>query len=594
MKQKKQIAKWIQKNKTELFIFGGITCVFTVIYGQIYPFLMAGSPDEFGALAGGTLLLGWDWTGVTGTSYYGYGFTILLTPLFLIQDAVLRYFLLHCINASILGGMGVIGYKIMYYHLSVDNKRLCIMSTIAAACYESNLRIGKYVYNELPLNFSVWIVLYILMLLHKTESSHKKRRLSVLLALTLGYSVTIHTRAVITIIIVCAFMLLYFCRHKKNIVVLSYFLVSLLICLSLALYSSEIVKNHLFHALTADKGNANDIFSAVTQGRSMLLQVNIQKIFSFFISIISRLWTLYVLSGGVFVILTCILVKLLKETLNGKKKGEYEASSLKFMATFVGIGIIISMVIFTWNKADSITVGFQKGIVNRQFFYIRYTVLYWIPGILIVFAYLYKKQTKNMVWKCLLVCMLIISTCCFIIQPLLPEAKTYNKVTGTAYFVPFTFNTYDSSISTLYTYNSIALILLLGLISICWLKNKLSVAALISIVCSFYLFLYLLYFDSIPKTQKWKSDTDICYTTIRELEKYEDIGTDIYCVDVSTRYKQLIQFGLAEYHIVSAKIDIINEIDKGIIISSKEINNLNLNFIGNSDFLYIYLYNIEY
>lgn len=573
--------------KTELFIFAGITIIFAILYGQIDPLLMAGAPDEFGALTGGTLFTGQDWTSLTGTSYYGFGFTILLAPIFLIDNPLVRYFLMHCVNAGILGVIGVIGYRLMYHHLAVDNRLFCVLASIAAACYESNLRIGKFVYNELPLNFSVWIVLYLLVLLYETESLSKRKKLSALLAFALGYSLTIHTRALITVGSVCLFLLLYGFYKKSSLIDIPCFVLILTICVLAGLYSTKVVQEILFHALEKGTG-ANSIASSVSQGIAMLSQISSEKIVSFFASIFCRLWTLYVLSCGLFLFLTEILIKQFFKTIRARKNPE--KSVFRFISSFLSVAIIISMTVFTWQKADSITTGFQKEIVNRQFFYIRYLVLYWVPGLLIVFAYFYKNTDKRILKRTLYACIIIVSICGHILQPLLSEKFSYNKVTGTEYFVPFTFSGYDGSIKTLYAANSIMLIFLLALICVCIYRKRQIFTVVISIVTSFYLFAFALYVDSIPKTKDYTEKTYPFYLIVKDLEKSMDLNQEIYCIDIDTKYRKVIQFDLADYHIVSLSIDMINEIEDGIIISAKDLETEGLDLLGESDIGKIYLY----
>lgn len=577
----------ILKKRTEAVIFAGISIVFAILYGQIDPLLMAGSPDEFGALTGGTLLLEQDWTSLTGTSYYGFGFTILLTPLFMIDNPFVRYFLMHCVNAGILGVIGVMGYRLMYLHLAVESRLLCALVAVAAACYESNLRIGKFVYNELPLNFSVWIVLYLLVLLYETEHAAQKRQLSALLAFVLGYSLTMHTRGMVTIGIVCLFLLLYGLYKRASLVSIPYFILTLLISVFIALYLTEIVQEILFHSLEKGTG-ANSVASALSKGSAMLSSISSEKIVSFFASLFCRLWTLYVLSGGLFLFLTGILIKQLFKIFQVRKNPE--KSVFRFISAFLSVAIIVSMFVFTWDKANSITTGFQKGIVNRQFFYIRYLVLYWVPGLLLVFAGFYKYTDKRFLKRTLYACMIIVSICGYILQPLLPETSFYNKVTGTEYFVPFTFSGYDSSIKTLYMANSVMLILLLFLTSICIYRRQFAIMSVISILCSFYLFAFSLFGDSIPKTKGYTESTFPFVQIVKDLEKSMELNREIYCIGIAVKYMKVIQFDLADYHVIKASVDITDDIESGIIISDRELEAEELELLGEAGIGKIYLF----
>lgn len=159
-----------------------------------------GTADELGALSYPATLAGFDWSDALAgwCNYYGGGFTVLFTPLFLLfsdEPVVLyRAILLICIIAQTL--CAFICYRILTRYLHVADHFFAVV-TSAAISYL--LLIPGVVYvNEHAVILIVWLIALLLFKLADAELTAKKRAwLSILLLLLLSWSILIHTRCIV-------------------------------------------------------------------------------------------------------------------------------------------------------------------------------------------------------------------------------------------------------------------------------------------------------------------------------------------------------------------------------------------------------------
>lgn len=222
------------KHNIPFAIFILILFFYLISYiGKIYGFVFF--PDEFGYWFYAAKAAGYDWSNIVSLgSYYSFGYSLILTPVFLIcSNAVTAYRTAVVINFILMGCAG--------YVLSLLTCKLCSddmntqkneLYTILGILYVSTLFYAKTTLTETLLMVSFIFAAYILYEYMQT----RKKILLLLVALLVIHMYTIHMRS-LAVIIALAVTILYqtIREHRKFGMVLAVIIVSAIL-LVLAAY----------------------------------------------------------------------------------------------------------------------------------------------------------------------------------------------------------------------------------------------------------------------------------------------------------------------------------------------------------------------
>ncbi len=172
--------------------------------------------DEVAMLKVPAYLAGFDWSSSTANaSYYGFGYFALFFPLFLFKlDIVTIYRSILIITSLIEGIIPILCFDMLESLWKVKKDVEKISITVIVSLITVNPPYNLI--NEHVLIMIIWVTVF---LMCKLSTKQEKRRLySGLLALTLVYSLTIHTRAIIIIGAVIVTIVLYFLLYRKSLV----------------------------------------------------------------------------------------------------------------------------------------------------------------------------------------------------------------------------------------------------------------------------------------------------------------------------------------------------------------------------------------
>ena len=100
---------WCIRHKYSIIFITFLFCVYEYSITRVYGFILF--PDEFGYWSYAAKLAGYDWSDIVSLgSYYSYGYSLILFPIFLLcKDAILAYRVAVSINFVLLAG----GYVIL-------------------------------------------------------------------------------------------------------------------------------------------------------------------------------------------------------------------------------------------------------------------------------------------------------------------------------------------------------------------------------------------------------------------------------------------------------------------------------------------------
>lgn len=151
--------------------------------------------------------------------FYGTDFYVLLTPLFyLVQEPIIIRQVALGLVVFIVLLQAVISFKIMIEFLNVTDKKFAFLLSIGLSflpVIRSNMAI-----NEPPLEFFMWLVLYLTLININSTNKTIIVRNTIVIALVLCYTRTIHGRALTFIVAFSITIVLCMVLFKKKIVAL--------------------------------------------------------------------------------------------------------------------------------------------------------------------------------------------------------------------------------------------------------------------------------------------------------------------------------------------------------------------------------------
>lgn len=190
--------------------------------------------DAINPLAFGFMARGDDWSRYLAADgyYYKYGQLLFYFPfIYLIRDNVILYRVLLTVNALLVSCIALCAYEILTRHFkSTDKENNFFISLLTAVSPIITLN-SKYTWAEPVLMLLPWILLLLLLNSMEDEYSRKKKYVySIAIAVVQVYAYMVHTRGLVILIasVICVCLMRVIC-HNKNISMIMYFIVTLLL-----------------------------------------------------------------------------------------------------------------------------------------------------------------------------------------------------------------------------------------------------------------------------------------------------------------------------------------------------------------------------
>ena len=207
------MTKKVEKN----WIYQGFICLLILGiygYGVSHIWGMCIYPDEFGYWSTAARMAGWDWSQITSLgSYYSFGYSILLYPiLMLTSDSVAAYRLAVMLNAVLMCVASFLLQKMGEELFPNRSEMYRILLSGISVLYPSWIFYMQTTMTEAILAFMVILVGYLfLKLLEKPGVIN-----AILLSLAVGYTYTLHMRAVGLVIACILTVLIWGILEKKS------------------------------------------------------------------------------------------------------------------------------------------------------------------------------------------------------------------------------------------------------------------------------------------------------------------------------------------------------------------------------------------
>ena len=292
---------------------------------------MSISGDEIFSFWPAAKLAGYDWNGVmSGYRYYGFGYTAVLVPFFLlIRNPVILYKTLVLLMVLFQSLAAPIASHLMKRFFHVKKASLIIIAGIVCS-YCVGLR-AVYTYPEFLYDLLVWIIVWILLILSEKPSL----KWTVILWAVTVYACTVHSRGVTLVFAILAAAILYQIWFRKPL--LNWWATILLACAALFLYRFGI--QYVLSFLGINHPVANT--TVPLQSGSLALLVGEPKSWiSWFYIILGQLNEGIMMSAGLAVPAVWILMKMIfsKQEKIKRNRGILCIGVFCFVAIIITIG----------------------------------------------------------------------------------------------------------------------------------------------------------------------------------------------------------------------------------------------------------------
>ena len=481
-----------------------------------YPLCVTG--DELFLFYLPAKLAGLDWSSsMDSYRYYGYGFNILMTPLFYyIDDPVKLYRSILIILAVLQGVIPIICCGLLRYFFHVDNLKQ--ITVISITC---SYMVGVsccFMYNEHVYIIAVWICFLLLAKLFGLKYRKERVFYSVLLSVSMIFALTIHQRAV-TLLLAYIFLNVYtLIFYRKRVGYVS------IVC---ALYGAGYLLHRRIMAWNNDflVGNIKKAGEEIQNTEVSIPAINSLKDCEYLRAVIRIAFSqinalnFRTLGLGLFVFVLGVYITYIL-----LKKRNMQWNPIIIIFGVFGVCCILMTILgqaFSWGW------GVKRAYINndahddglRALSYTRYFFPYVPPVLLAVFAF--ARENVDEIKKLFKYNVILSITLCEIwIKDVVPLAQNRSTALETAALaLAFRFGYVTESISgSDYLRSSFLLIIAIVVICACFKHKKMNTVLICLCIMTLYCYGFSAICNHSKKEQINYSYADASYELFREVD----------------------------------------------------------------------------
>lgn len=574
----------IIKYKIVIFIFL-LSFIPRFVCNLYVPFISIIS-DEVSTISSAAIFAGYDWSNVVSLAgYYGGGMTVFFAPILrFVSNPIIAFQIIINILALLQASTSLICYKMLKNFFKIDKFSHLVLLSILGSYIVT--RRATNVTNESMLIFLTWLLLYILLRLHYVNLNnqfYKRRIYSIILAIIVGYSLTVHTRSITFILGMLFLFIIYYIIYKKCLFSPLFFLVPFIITYFGGYFFIEYVKS----------SNAMGEAGAIVRNDSVpgmnKLIFSPDYWFSLFTIIVGQLTTISVFTAGLFIFTMILFFHQVIQIINRRDLFlQDDVYSLRkqflfiiffFLIPCVAITIVgqsLSWLVDVKNGIDSGTGTVNYGL--KALTYIRYFGPYVSPlivGTLLYFLYI-RDNLKLIVQISVISLVVLYGLFIFCCVPYL-----YNNPSGKEAFLPFTLQSNNSLElgRSFYLFGIFISSLVTMVFLLFYVNKKHTIWLIIIIIFMGYQYVYNIFRLDIDVSHKY---TDTALSTYYSLEKVlSTLPNQIYVEDLEKQSDHQIyytyQFLFKDKQVIPTNPSV--ELDEVIYISNGL--NSNINYLEN-------------
>ncbi len=510
------------------------------------PFLVSLSslPTEFSSLAMGAQLLGYQWDSTIQTfGYYGTGFYTLLTPLLKIPDTYWRHQAFLLVVCALYAACSAICFWMMDRYFKIHSRAFSLIVSVLlsfAAVSRSNVAS-----NEGPLQIILWLCLLLLMqnILYHPGSDGSKRAFllrSILLAVLLAWSRTIHERAIVLIIAFVLGVVLYHICYRRPVIHYVAFAVPFAVGLALSAWYVWLVKDLVWsNVSTAELVNSLDMVagSMISNLKFLRTAVGWQAYFTNTITLVfsGNIYSLGAFFVAMLAAFSAAWAGFARRIQRLRGPGRLALAhpderdeSIFFLlaiilAACVGATVLSHGLISLHGTTNRLASGSS---VSRSSFLLRYYYVFLTPLFMLVgvAAYRARETVLRMIrYSAVAFVPVCFCTLAFVAAPAL--AAPSPVMDATLYYSPFTFRSQTESLTPLQFF--IVLTVVFFLYGVCYVllrKQLLKTVAVLLLAVSCYQYTYLSFVKDVSYANSLYSQVDATIALDRAGLLSEDVN----------------------------------------------------------------------
>ncbi|MBD5496303.1 MAG: hypothetical protein HDR11_00860 [Lachnospiraceae bacterium] len=544
---------------------------------RIWGFILNGRlmliADEMGMLVSAASLAGRDWSGIT-LSYYGFGYAVFLTPIFLLtNNPYVIYWSIMAIGAALLSLSVVIGYHILRKYLGIENRIYAILASIS--CSMLALTDMRCINNEPMIVLLCWSLLWLIFLLVKYHNCEKQNvKYTILVIILLTYALTVHSRLMVLWSAFVFLIIIYYIFYKR-------ILVSLKIGLPFGIFSFIAVLKVISFVQTCfwktdENGYLHNSISSTSEGMVSKITSLLQSTDSWnavFNIAMGNLCTSLFFTSGMICFCGVVLYKFIKSHVSRSdsfwekiKPNQGVNRMIEAGSIFFGVAFFITLagLMVQWGelvaKGQALGYGADTS-ATKVFVYIRYYSCYISVVLLMFFAFIY--HNKNILKKYMARVWLVFAFMhSYWFLGIVPYIQTSSI--GLTVFGSYGFYTLHDTVTSLnlYLICGVLLLALFAGVCICYKKGKI----LTPIILMLLLIVFRYYYNGIFLNETNGHKANAGYRFVKGMEDEIELPLTFY---LRLPYTNCLayQFFLNEYIMIPSN-DFPVELEYGIVITS--------------------------
>jgi len=532
----------------------------------VFKFFLPGSLHPTSAIeghmAGAAMLAGLDWSGVFGGYLYaGFGSNWYLFPLFMFDLSPNTIYIVMGLNQTLLIAFtGVIAYNMMTDIFDIYDKKIAVITSMAAACLYSDIFWSNPILSETMMVFMTWSILYVLLIMAKRAELLKPNKIqSLLLSFLMCYSLLLSTRMLFVWGAVLVFILCYLITSKKMLVNLWVFLPSIVIQYFIATHLINYVQT-IFYLVAEGETITNDfnsIFGILSL--STLLFTGFTSLVAMARLIIAYMNNIFALSSGLvyisFAAIVLVFVCLIWKKTRVQTQTIINENKTLFAAAMYSVSLVAATtVLMAYNYLPQNQTSNPDTI---SFMFDRYWRIGLAPTVVFSIVILYRM--KNPIIKKLLLIStgIIIAVSilfAFYVAPLIhPEALMRSGPEWTVY-EPLTFwnwvagEPFEPTPMNFFTMALIASVITLVLFILIG-KRKLHLVSMVLLAWFIFNYSYTTINSHIPMARRSAAENHQVYELFSNAEISAEEYYTIYSLS-DRRSLANLQFKLYKHHLV--------------------------------------------
>lgn len=563
--------RFLSKYKFQLCIFFGIFLFKTIINLAFGTLVMTTGQDEFGTVASASYFAGYDWSAIVSEiKYYGFGYSMLMAPIYWITDNPQIIFqVMIGFNSICLGISGVICYNILKDIFEIDYDKFNVIASLASVFFTCVMLNSNAVFNECALMMIEWLMVYLLLLMQRRKDSGMSTLvLTIIFSLVSVYAFTVHTRIIYVLGASFIFIVFYFILKRKFLVNIPAFVGIMGVGYILVQKLIKYVQLKIW--LTNDPEKLKNSVSNLGGyfGNIKYLKTG-TGIKGFVYTLWGEVYGMFSLSGGIFAIAICIFAFIIL-SLIFKKKMKQVDGKLVTLASFICSLMMAVLLLTALGVLDLVEENVLAGTASRWYLYTRYWAMCGQLTVMFVLLF-FKKQEKA--GKGIIISSVVlfsVVSAAFILKMgkmfYIYQGAKSNAFSSYLGMLVMKTDEYFSTGAFVKMTVIAAVVLVLSLV--CIKFRKTGIMAVVLLCLFLYSYGYTTVMLDVPTSKEIQSEFKDVREAVRDSGIDDNAKVYVRTSSKSRPYRFGAQFNLFEYRITTEKLD--DSADKAVILSDSD------------------------